>query len=325
VNGKTVSVLTTLAGGSQTLADGRWRAGDTAVGVRPTFTDESEAIYLIPATAASQADWKLLAQTGASALLPLAGATISGFGLPGFGAQGFAVQARLAIGSGSGGVCGGGSKVTAADDAALLTGAYTGTPVVLVRKGDAVTADSAGIPLTGVKVNVLGDPIVGAAGQVAFLLTASGVTAQEEAKEPLARTSIAVSTDGATWRLLANQGSIAPGGGNWAGFPSLAITKGTPGGPIFTGTLKVSGNDGVTAADELGLWAVESGGSLGLLLRSGQRLDVNGVIHQVRTFTALAPAPGSMGAASGYGQNGNVEVLASFTDGTEALLKLAVP
>ncbi len=171
VNGKTVSQLTTLTGSPHTLADGRWRAGDATFGVRLSFSaDKSEAIYTIPATASSTADWSLLAQTGPSTIGALNGATISSFGLPGFGPKGFAVLANLAVSHGG--------SATSANDVALLTASNGGTPTVLVRKGDPVTNDSAGHTLTGVTVKTMTDPIVGGDAQVAFLLTAAGATAK---------------------------------------------------------------------------------------------------------------------------------------------------
>jgi hypothetical protein len=158
-----------------------------------------------------------------------------------------------------------------------------------------------------VKVGSITDPIVGSDAQVAFLLTASGVTAKEEAVEQLALPSIAYSSDGSSWSLLASVGVVAPGAGYWAGFTSLVLVKGAP---LFTGLLKVSAAAGVTAASDLG---------------SEEAITVNGGRKVVRTFTALAPAIGSIGAASGYDQSGDVEVLATFTDGSAGLVKVAAP
>ena len=62
-----------------------------------------------------------------------------------------------------------------------------------------------------------------------------------------------------------------------------------------------------------------------LLLGADEGITVSGMRKTVRTFSALTPAPGSIGAASGYDQSGHVEALATFSDGTQALLKLTAP
>jgi hypothetical protein len=64
---------------------------------------------------------------------------------------------------------------------------------------------------------------------------------------------------------------------------------------------------------------------LQLLFRSGQTVTVNDAAKTVRTFIALAAAPGSVGAESGYKADGEVEVLATFTDGSTALLTIQIP
>ncbi len=128
-----------------------------------------------------------------------------------------------------------------------------------------------------------------------------------------------------TPKVLANAGAAAPGGGHWAAFGSLALANGAASGPLFTGTLAVNKADGVTAKNNLGLWGVDSSDTLQLLLRTNQTVVIHNSNKTLKTFVALAPAVGSPGAASGYDDNGNVAVLATFTDGSKALLKLTVP
>jgi hypothetical protein len=316
VNGSKILSLTTLEGSSRTLADGRWRAGDAAFGVRLGFSD-GEAIYTIPATAASPADWTLVAETGPSAIAALNGATIASFGLPGFGPKGFAVLATLAVTKGG--------PAMVANDVALITAQYGSAPTVLARKGDSVSTDSVGHALTGARIRAMTDPIMGGEAQVAFMLTASGLNPAEEAVAQLALPAIAYSSDGAAWSLMANVGAVAPGGGYWAGFSSLALSDGATSAPLFTGLLKVSAAAGVSSASDFGLWTVDSTGALRLLLGADEGITVSGMRKTVRTFSALTPAPGSIGAASGYDQSGHVEALATFSDGTQALLKLTAP
>jgi hypothetical protein len=169
-------------------------------------------------------------------------------------------------------------------------------------------------------------------------------------------TGIEYSLHGDEPALLANAGASAPGLtgtgsiGHWASFNSLVLPHGeefffdpivnayahavvSPQGeipvddygPIFVATLAVSAADGVDAGNNLGLWAVNGYGELQLIFRSGETVTVNEATKTVRTFIALAAAPGSVGAESGYESDGEVEVLATFTDGTTALLTIQIP
>jgi hypothetical protein len=146
--------------------------------------------------------------------------------------------------------------------------------------------------------------------------------------------------------LLANAGASAPGVsgtdsiGRWASFSSLVL-PGLSGqliftaalahpngidfnevGPIFVATLAQSGT--VNATNNLGIWAVNDLDDLQLIFRTGQTVTVNNSAKTVRTFVSLAAAPGSVGAASGYDSDGDVAVLATFTDGSKALLEISI-
>jgi hypothetical protein len=70
---------------------------------------------------------------------------------------------------------------------------------------------------------------------------------------------------------------------------------------------------------------VASDGTLKLLVRTGESVIVDARARTIMAFTALAPAPGSIGAASGYDNMGHVTALATFTDGSQALLHVTVP
>ncbi|MEA3209761.1 MAG: hypothetical protein QOE70_2818 [Chthoniobacter sp.] len=310
VGGKTIATIGTLVGGKGTLAEGRWRVDDSTFGVRLTFADtvKSQALYSIPAGAMGPADWKLLLPTGQGNSVPsINTTTITSFGLPGFGPQSFAVLATLALSAGN---------VTSADNVALITGPAGGPLNVLRRKGGQIAADADGHPLNGVMVKGLSDPVVGAGRRVAYMITATDAGFGS---------GIEYAADGTTPVVLANVGAAAPDGGHWASFTSLALPDGAASGPLFTGTLAINTAEGVTGKNNLGLWGVDSTGKLRLLLRSNQPLFVKNASRTLKTFTALAPAAGSTGAASGYDNDANVAVLATFTDGLQALLKLTVP
>ena len=69
---------------------------------------------------------------------------------------------------------------------------------------------------------------------------------------------------------------------------------------------------------------MDSTGKLRRLLRAGEQMLVGGQPRTIKTFTALTGSPGSLGAASGY-DDSHVTVLATFTDKTQALLRIPVP
>ena len=96
-------------------------------------------------------------------------------------------------------------------------------------------------------------------------------------------------------------------------------------GPIFTARLTVSARDNVTAKTDRGLWALDSGGTLQLLLRTGNGLSINGTTRVVKGFAALVAANGSLGAARGYDDDQHVTVLASFANGEQAIVNIAIP
>ena len=163
----------------------------------------------------------------------------------------------------------------------MLAGDFTGTAAVIQRKGDAVTADAGGKPLTGASILSFSDPVAGASGKLACRIAVKGVGSAIEY----------VASRGSAPALLANVGSPAPGGGHWAAFSFLALPDGPNSAPLFTATLAVSKADGVTPQNKTGLWAVDSSGTLRLLLRPGRQLFIGSARKTVKSFTALVPAP----------------------------------
>jgi len=368
---KPVKTFTTLVGSPGTLAQGRWRCvfedeADTIepnikqpdistdmdwIGVRLTFTDNSEGIYAIPGFDNDSFDWEQLLLTGPSFLETLPDANIVSFGLPAFGDEQFAVLAYLTQGVTLANVLTkaenspatvSSTTVTAANNVVLINGYQFDEPYVLSRKGDPVLFDANDNELTGVTIAGFGDPVVGGefdfTRDVAFMVTLAGMPAGDSA-------GIMYSIDGDDPFLLANAGAAAVGTtGHWASFPSMvlpddfevnsAIEKAgaKPNseedqgpGPIFEGILKTSAADGINASNNLGLWAVDGFGELILLLQTGQQVTVNDNTETIKTFVTLVGAPGSVGAASTYDQFGNVSVVAYFYDGSSAILNIAIP
>lgn len=305
LGGKKVKTIASLVGLPGTLAEGRWRLDDSRLGARITFEDKSHAIYSFASDGTAAARWIGTADQLADP--PLTDASVAALDFPGFGEQGPAFLAGLAPGT---------AGVEKTNDSTLFRADATGLSV-LAREGDAAPGIEIS-PGTRATFKTFAAPVSGADGRLAFLATVAGVKAN-------VATGLWYAPDGETPALLARLGSAAPGGGKFATFASLALPDGPDSGPLFTGKLAVSKPDGITAANSLGLWAVDREGELALVLRTGQELIVAGTARTLKSFTALSPAKGSFGAASGYDNAGRVTVLATFTDRTVALLELALP
>jgi len=300
-----ISVISTLTGSAGTTAAGRWRIDGTTIGVRLTYSDKSEAIYAIPASAAGPADWILKAATGPTSIPGIAGTTITSFGLPGFGSDSFAVRANL-------------KGVPTSSNAAILTN-RDGALAVLLRKGGLITSDANQSTLTNVTIRDFSDPIAGANGAVSLFVTAAG------SHFPSNRMIGYSANSAAGFEILANRGAFAPGGGKWANLPSLVLPRNYFRGPVFLGTLTVNKAENINAGNNVGIWAVDAKGQLESVLRTGTGVMVDGSQKVIHTIATLVPAARAIGSASGYDDDGNVAVLATFTDGTQALLNVAVP
>jgi hypothetical protein len=179
--------------------------------------------------------------------------------------------------------------------------------------------DGAALP-GGLTFKKTADPIAGAAGRTAFAGTLAGLGVKTTNRAGLWFTA----SDGSL-RMLARAGELAPGGGRWAAFESLVLPDGPQSGPLFTGTLILDAAAAVTKANNRALWGVDTGGTLQLLLRTGQTLTVNGGPLTVKSFVALTPSAGSLGAASGFDDDQHVSTLVTFTNGTQAIVGISVP
>ena len=123
---------------------------------------------------------------------------------------------------------------------------------------------------------------------------------------------------------LARTGSAAPDSeGNptsalWGKFTSYALPCGPNAGPVFTA--KVVGS-GVTTKNNVGLWAVDSTGTLRQLLRTG---DVIGG-KAITGIHALTGTTGSLGASRGFNERGTVITRVSLAKGGQAILRIDIP
>jgi len=131
---------------------------------------------------------------------------------------------------------------------------------------------------------------------------------------------------GDTLQLLAWEGWQPPGapiGAQWMSFISLAYPGGDA-GPIFTAKLKhgiPAGSNRISARNDIGLYARDGFGALRELLREGQLA----LGKTVKTFSVLKAISGSAGVSRSFNANYQVVVLASFTDGTSAIVKIEIP
>jgi hypothetical protein len=212
------------------------------------------------------------------------GAQFATLGVPGFGSSGPAFLAHLVDGS---------AGIFRAD-----TGIST-------------------LATIGATFKAISDPVSGANKKTAFIATLADV-------KPGLDKGIWYAADGLTATLLAGAGQPAIGGGKWASFQSLVLPDGAASGPVFLAKLAIDRAANISAKNNSGLWAVDSTGTLRLLLRTGHGVSVGGQTRVVKSFLALAPAPGAAGAASGYAGT-HIAVLARFFDQTVALLDLPVP
>ena len=109
----------------------------------------------------------------------------------------------------------------------------------------------------------------------------------------------------------------------WQAFTNYALPDGPDAGLVFTATLA---GKAVLAKNKLGLWAEDKNGLIRLLLRGDQSVTVApGVTKKVATFRLLDALPGSFGSRRSYNATGSVAVLATFTDKTQAILRLKCP
>ena len=297
-----IKTFSTLVGAPGSLAEGRWRAGDAAIGLRAIVADGTQVLCRVTSFTNSESLASLIS-SGERLADPPANAAVGSFGLPGFGPNGVTFRTDLA----------------GSNDAAVAVVGDSARTILATKTG--AVPDHFGYALPPeIHFSVFGEPVAGAEGRTAFFGTLSGpgITAAN-------RCGIWYAVPGGPAKMLARTGDAARGGGHWASFISLALPDGPTSGPLFTGTLVIKASDGVTAKNNFGLWGVDSTGILRLLMRTGQSLQVSGEAKTIASFTALTSAAGSIGAAHGYDNAGHVSALLTFDDRTVAVVKLTVP
>lgn len=204
------------------------------------------------------------------------------------------------------------------DDAIILRNLATGESAA-IREGSAPFNTVAAV------FGSFFNPVVNDQGTILFFasLRGAGVTA---------------ATDTGLWmrqsmqtipRVVAREGHLAVGkvgailpGVAWKQFTSYVLPDGPGAGPIFLAGLA---GTGVNAKNELGIWAVDSTGKLRLLLRTYETIPAGATFKTVSEIALFDSLPGSFGARRSYNATGSIAVLATFTDTTQALLRIDIP
>jgi len=286
---------------------------DSHLGFMATLNDKSQMIGVLSSTnAMSTGSYQILAQTGATTQWAPSRAT--GFGLPGFGPEGAAFVATFAPDALNG--------IDKTNNVSLWAVTLSGSLHFVAQKGEKMQdmSDS----YYSYSITGFTPPIVGGSGMpVAFLCNGNAMQPLGGRINPYAKPAICY-TPSATeaivfYGCLAGVGSGAPGGGVWQSLKTMVLPKNNPAcGPIFTGALKLNPKQGITAANNFRLWAVnpsmlDSGWIANIsteLFQKGQRIPGTNIVAQ--TFTALTPLSKTTGGvASGYDENGNVTVKAT--------------
>lgn len=299
---KTITVLS-LAQGSP--GHGRWH-GDGKVVAKVTLADKREAVV----TVASDGTITWVLVDGDSAANPDIGTKWDGFSLPAMDSHGanFAVRGTLLRGAGG---------VTTSNDTAVAV-SVGGNPFVIAAREGAPAPD-----VSTAQFATFFDPLVNDKGIVAFLATLKGTGVKDPTKTGLwAGPADAL-------KLLARAGDHAvdtdalPRSSQfWSGFVSHALSEGSEGGAIFLATLK---GTGVTPKNNLGLWAVDSGGKLREVLRTGDQMSVSGQSKTLAKMTLLNSSRGVFGTTRSFNDTGSVALLATFTDKSQALIRVEIP
>jgi hypothetical protein len=152
------------------------------------------------------------------------------------------------------------------------------------------------------------------------------VRAADPAGEPIQRFGIWTRThnDAEELQSLAVQDGVAPEtqGETFAGFVSLAVLPDY--GPLFKAKLLRS--ETVSRQNDEGLWAVDSSGTLRLILRDGETLFAGGQERRLVSFSTLDTVLGSPAQRRSFGSDpGRLVCRAKFDDGKTAIVRVTVP
>lgn len=178
---------------------------------------------------------------------------------------------------------------------------------IVARAGTAAPGLGAGFAF-----DAFGEPLLNGNSDVAFTATLQGGL-------------VTTANNGGVWarqkgtlNLVAARAAIAPEGPAGAIFDAFDnLSLNSAGQVAFSATLV---GDGVTDANNRGIWAQTLGGALKLVVREGQTLEI--APGTTRTVASLAMAPGGTpedGFGNSFNNRGLLAFAATFTDGTSGL------
>ena len=123
--------------------------------------------------------------------------------------------------------------------------------------------------------------------------------------------------------LVAREGQAAPdwGGARFQKFQSVTLLPGR--GPLFVAS--VISAKGASQKGKRGVWAHDPEEQLRLILREGDTLSTATAMRTIRKFTLLSTVAGSGGQQRTLRGDQALIYRAEFTDGTQAILKVALP
>jgi cyclophilin family peptidyl-prolyl cis-trans isomerase len=297
LDGSTIKQISVLQPAARSAGQGRWTGASGTLAKITLFNGRSVIARLL-----SDGTQTVLLRAGvADANL---GATLAALGLPALGGSAVAVLASYAKLPGS---------VTAANDATLLYAADGSTFSQVIR-------EQAG----PAKFSTFSDPVANDQGGLLFF----GTQRASAAGLPNV-TGLWLSAAGSAPTMLARVGTPALDGdgqplanANWQAITNFALPDGPGAGPIFVAQLA---GRAVNAQSKLGLWARDSDGIARMLLRTGQDLVLPTGTKRVVNFNLLNALAGSFGARRSYNATRSVAVHVTFTDRSQAVIRLDVP
>jgi len=305
-----IKTLVSFGSGNGSPGAGRgWLAapyGFTALAL-VTFDNRSQAVL----SSSDNGAIEIFSLSGVAGMTGPAinGATFASYSFPATN-DGYNVAFLGSLTVGAGGVTKANARGVFVSDGA---GAYT----AVAR----VSGDAPGT--SGAKFSLLKDPVLDMQEGVAFPATIKGGAAKG-----LGMTTLWWRPTMGALTLLAQAGPTTlgvphdlPAGAQWKSFTSLAVASNR--GPLFTGAL-VPKKGGVTPATANGLWAMDFGGQLRTLFRTGVP-DAIVAGKTLKSFTLLKASVGSTGVTRNFNATQKVVWLATFSDKSTAIVTTEVP
>ena len=241
----------------------------------------------------------LLAREGSQAPGTSAGVVFSSIGIPFINAAGQVAFSASLTGPG----------VDFSNNLGIWGPDASGALGLLVRRGDRAPGTPAGVVFS-----TLGNPVLNAPGQVAFLgfLTGPGVDSSNQ---------IGIWGPDATGALglLARKGDQAPGTPENVVFSNFGNpVLNAPGQAAFFGVLT---GPGVDFSNNFGVWGPDASGVLGLLAREGDVIETSpGSSASIRFVNLITNTGNGDGRPSGLSDNSQAVLRAGLTSGVAILL-----